>query len=115
MDTENFGHAAWFNFSGRCTPRRLSAAGLVEELDDGFATAVEFMARLHAACLERYHLKPYPDQLLAEATDAMPNAERLCLIEPHRLMMHPERALAGGAGAYFRSWRLAQRCLISQP
>lgn len=109
----NFEKAAWHNFSGRCTQRKLTAEALADEVVRGFADAAHFTANLPAPSLARFRLGPYLDKALEDVAKTMSNEERLALIEPHRGMMRREQALAAGAGMYFRMWRNTRKKLDS--
>ena len=67
LSTGNFAKAAQFNFSGRCTRRKLPAGEIAAEVLNGFEKAAQFASSLNEGTLERFTLEPYLHSLAAEA------------------------------------------------
>jgi hypothetical protein len=105
LTAKNIDRAAWFNFSGRCCLRELHAEGLVDELIDDYCSAVSFMQELPDQTRGRFRLRPQLLRLMERVPETLPNVERLRLIEPQRLAMRHEQALARAAGMFYRMWR----------
>jgi hypothetical protein len=64
LTRDNYEKAEWFNYSGRCTPRKLSSDKIADEIVSGFQGAsacVEFFEKL---AFERYNLEKNVDEIL---------------------------------------------------
>lgn len=105
LTEENLEEAAWYNFSGRCCQRKVGAAALADALIEGYPAAVKFIQELPNPRRGRFRLRPQLLQLLERISESPSNVERLRALEPHRLSMHHEQALAKAAGMFYRMWR----------
>ena len=101
LNAENFGRAAWANFSGRCCRRKISADELASEIVDGFAAATDFAANLSEDLLRSYRLEPHINSMLTLTPPS--NADRLALLEKHKPMLRREHALALSLREHFRA------------
>lgn len=105
LSAENLERAAWYNYSGRCSREPRSAEQLAVELVEGYAEGVAFMRELPDSQRGRYRLRPQLLALLERVESTLSNAERLEALEAHRQAMRHEKALAEGAGMFYRMWR----------
>lgn len=112
LTEENYEQAAWYNFSGRCCQRKLCSAALADELIEGYSSAVKFIQELPDPQRGRFRLRPKLLKLLERISESPSNVERLRALEPHRLSMRHEQALAKGAGMYYRMWRGAHLTVL---
>jgi hypothetical protein len=102
LSRENFQRAAYNNFSGRCTRRRLSAIQIADEIVCGFANAAQFMTESDAVALDEYALEHRVAQICDRASGAPPTIDRLPRLLAHGPMLARERAFCAGAGAAYR-------------
>ncbi|MGQ0762603.1 MAG: hypothetical protein ACT4OT_11420 [Acidobacteriota bacterium] len=73
---DNFDEAEYFNFSGRCTPRKMESAEILNAIVVGFPEAVSFSSRAHELCRMRYSLKRNIESVLDRASRT-PRGSRL--------------------------------------
>jgi hypothetical protein len=102
LSRENIQQAAYTNFSGRCTRRRLSAIQIADEIMCGFENAAQFMTESDDVGLDEYALERSVAQICERASSAPPTIDRLAQLLANGPMLERERALCAGAGAAFR-------------
>ncbi len=70
LHLNNFQTAGYYNFSGRCCNRRLSASELAQELITGYPAASSWAEQLSDADLDCFHLEPYIMHIVRQASEA---------------------------------------------
>ncbi len=60
----NFEKAEKYNFSGRCSNRKLSTEMIARELIEGFDAAVEFAGAIRPNVIDRYSIKRFIEKIL---------------------------------------------------
>ena len=102
LNASNFDKAAFHNFSGRCTRRKLSASEIAREIVDEYHEAYDFMSGMKPDYLRKYELAIYLEDALGRVPSALPNADRARILQQHEPMLLRERAVCLGAGFAYR-------------
>lgn len=71
---DNFEEAEYFNFSGRCTTRKMESAEILNAIVVGFPEAARFSSQAQELCRMRYSLKRNVESVLDRASRTSPGS-----------------------------------------
>ncbi|MBT9289466.1 hypothetical protein [Prosthecodimorpha staleyi] len=106
LTPENRDRAARYNFSGRCTERRLTPDAVVEEIMSRYADGVRFAATTDEDFLDRYRLEPHLDRWMQLAGTS--NADRVARLAADHGRLEIERQLAAHVRKSYRQLKRAE-------
>ena len=106
LSSQNFEMAALYNFTGRCSNRKLSAKEIFDEVIEGYAAGVAFARDSPSSWLKKYFLPNY--LCLLDRQPTMSNGDRRNIMERTPFLVQ-ERMLAEHVRNTYRRTRILEK------